>query len=75
MGEISYVFGSPTSVPEQLAFSSVVQAMFDKGVLAIARMVRTDSGEPKMGVLSPVPWGNLDMLLWAQVISLRLLKN
>ncbi|KAH0838703.1 hypothetical protein J3R83DRAFT_7031 [Lanmaoa asiatica] len=30
MGELSYVYASPTSVPDQLAFSSVVQAMYEK---------------------------------------------
>ncbi|KAF8547086.1 SPOC domain-like protein [Imleria badia] len=67
MGEISYVYASPSSVPDQLAFSSIVQAMFEKGVLAIARMVRTEGGDPKMGILSPIVWPNVDVLLWVQM--------
>lgn len=67
MGELSYVYASTTSVPDQLAFSSMTQAMFEKGVLAIARMVRGKSGDPKMGILSPIVWPNVDVLLWVQV--------
>jgi len=69
MGELSYVYASPTSVPDQLAFSSIVQAMYEKGVLAIARMVRSDNADPKMGVLSPIVWPDVDVLLWVQVYS------
>ncbi|KAF9229802.1 ku80-like protein [Gyrodon lividus] len=67
MSEVWYVYAPPTSVPDQLAFSSVVQAMFEKGVLAIARMVSRDGGDPKMGVLSPVVWQSVDVLLWVQM--------
>lgn len=67
MGELSYVYASTNSVPDQLAFSSVVQAMYEKGVLAIARMVRTEGADPKMGILSPIVWPNVDVLLWVQV--------
>lgn len=68
MSELSYVYAS-ASVPDQLAFSSMVQAMYDKGVLAIARMVKTEGADPKMGILSPVVWPNVDILLWVQVYS------
>lgn len=67
MSEISYVYASPSSVADQLAFSSIVQAMYEKGVLAIARMVRSEGGDPKMGILSPIVWPNVDVLLWVQV--------
>ncbi|KAF8139796.1 SPOC domain-like protein [Boletus edulis] len=67
MGEISYVYASPTSVPDQLAFSSIVQAMSGKGVLAIARMVRSDGADPKMGILLPIVWEKVDILLWVQM--------
>ncbi|KAG9310306.1 SPOC domain-like protein [Chiua virens] len=67
MGEVAYVYASPTSVPEQLAFSSIVQAMYSRGVLAIARMVRTEGADPKMGILAPVPETKVDQLLWAQM--------
>ncbi|KAI6137070.1 SPOC domain-like protein [Pisolithus sp. B1] len=67
LSEVSYVFATPTSAPDQIAFSSVVQAMYEKGVLAIARMVRIDGAEPKMGVLSSVVWPKLDLLLWVQM--------
>ncbi|KAI6028982.1 SPOC domain-like protein [Pisolithus marmoratus] len=48
---------SPNSAPDQIAFSSIVQAMYEKGVFAIARLVRTDGAEPKM----------VDLLLWVQM--------
>ncbi|KAG8220208.1 SPOC domain-like protein [Butyriboletus roseoflavus] len=67
MGELSYVYASPTSIPDQLAFSSIVQAMYEKGVLAIARMVSREGLDPKMGVLSPIVWPNVDVLLWVQM--------
>ncbi|KIJ59827.1 hypothetical protein HYDPIDRAFT_118081 [Hydnomerulius pinastri MD-312] len=67
MSELSYIYGSPSSAPDQLAFSSIVQAMYEKGVLAIARMVLRDGADPKMGVLSPVVWEKVDVLLWVQM--------
>lgn len=67
MSEVSYLYASKSSVPDQLAFSSIVQAMFDKGVLAIARVVKTPGADPKMGVLSPIVWPNVDVMLWVQV--------
>ncbi|KAF9242344.1 SPOC domain-like protein [Melanogaster broomeanus] len=67
MSEVSYVYASPTSGPDQLAFSSIVQAMYEKGVLAIARMVSRDGADPKMGLLSPIVWQNVDVLLWVQM--------
>ncbi|KAI6153115.1 SPOC domain-like protein [Pisolithus tinctorius] len=67
LSEVYYVFADPTSAPDQIAFSSVVQAMFEKGFLAIARMVRTDGSEPKMGVLSPTVWPKVDLFLWVQL--------
>ncbi|KAG6333279.1 hypothetical protein ID866_5813 [Astraeus odoratus] len=39
LSEVLYVFASPTTAPDQIAFSSVVQAMYEKGVFAIARMM------------------------------------
>ena len=41
--------------------------MFEKGVLAIARMVRLDGSDPKIGVLAPRVWPDIDLMLWAQV--------
>lgn len=75
MGELSYVYASPTSIPDQLAFSSIVQAMYEKGVLAIARMVSREGADPKMGILSPVVWPNVDVLLWVQVCPQSFAKS
>ena len=61
------MFAAPSSAPDQVAFSSIVQAMFEKGVLAIARMVRLDGSDPKIGVLAPRVWPDIDLMLWAQV--------
>lgn len=50
-----------------MALSSIVRAMEDKQVMAIARWVSKDGMDPKMGVLSPVSFEQVDCLLWAQV--------
>lgn len=67
MGEIQYVWADPGSAKQQAALSSVVQAMYEKDAMAIARWVTKDGMDPKMGVLAPVVWDEVDCLLWAQV--------
>ncbi|KAK0446455.1 SPOC domain-like protein [Desarmillaria tabescens] len=56
MGEIQYVWADPSSPQQQVALSSIVQAMYEKGAMAIARW---------MGVLSPTMFDKVDCLLWA----------
>lgn len=41
--------------------------MYEKNVMAIARWVTKDGMDPKMGVLSPVVFDEVDCLIWAQV--------
>lgn len=67
MGEVQYVWADPTSAREQVALSSIVQAMAEKGVMAIARWV--SRSDPKMGVLMPRVLDNIDCFLWVQVSS------
>ncbi|KAK2462108.1 hypothetical protein APHAL10511_006571 [Amanita phalloides] len=67
MGEISYVWADPTSPHQQAALSSLVQAMYQKGSVAIARLVSRDGMDPKMGVLSPIVFDKVDCFLWAQM--------
>ncbi|KAK0232849.1 SPOC domain-like protein [Armillaria fumosa] len=67
MGEIQYVWADPSSPQQQVALSSIVQAMYEKGVMAIARWVTKDGMDPKMGVLSPTIFDKVDCLLWAQM--------
>lgn len=67
MGEIQYIWADPSSAQQQVALSSVVQAMQKKEVLAIARWVSRDGMDPKMGVLLPVTGDNVHYLLWGQV--------
>ena len=67
MGEIQYVWADPSSAQQQVALSSVVQAMQKKKVMAIARWVSRDGMDPKMGVLLPVTNDNVHYLLWSQV--------
>ncbi|KAG7450798.1 SPOC domain-like protein [Guyanagaster necrorhizus] len=67
MGEIQYIWGDPSSPQQQVALSSIVQAMYEKGVVAIARWVSKDGMDPKMGVLSPMMFDKVDCLLWAQM--------
>ncbi|KAG6895586.1 hypothetical protein C0992_000501, partial [Termitomyces sp. T32_za158] len=67
MGEIQYVWADPGSAKQQAALSSIVQAMYEKDAMAIARWVTKDGMDPKMGVLAPVVWDEVDCLLWAQM--------
>ncbi|KAK0465650.1 SPOC domain-like protein [Armillaria novae-zelandiae] len=69
MGEIQYVWADPSSPQQQVALSSIVQAMYEKDVMAIARWVTKDAMDPKMGVLSPTIFDKVDCLLWAQASS------
>ncbi|KAF5377271.1 hypothetical protein D9615_006424 [Tricholomella constricta] len=67
LGEIQYVWGDPASAQQQVALSSIVQAMYEKNVMAIARWVTKDGMDPKMGVLTPVVFDEVDCLLWTQM--------
>lgn len=67
LGEVSYIWADPASPNQQVALSSIAQAMEEKKVMAIARWVGRDGADPKMGVLSPSIFENVDCLLWVQV--------
>lgn len=67
MGEIHYIWGDPSSPQQQIALSSIVKAMYRKKCMAIARWVSKDYMDPKMGVLSPVTFDNIDCLIWSHV--------
>ncbi|EJF58779.1 SPOC domain-like protein [Dichomitus squalens LYAD-421 SS1] len=67
MGEVYYVWADPANPMQQVALSSIVQAMYEKGVMAIARWVSKDDMDPKMGVLYPSVFEEVDCLLWVQV--------
>ncbi|CDO74809.1 hypothetical protein BN946_scf185001.g57 [Trametes cinnabarina] len=69
MGEVYYVLADPTSPMQQVALSSIVQAMLDEdhGVVAITRWTKTDKSDPKMGVLWPTRWDEIDCFLWVQM--------
>lgn len=67
MGEVSYIWADPSSAQQQIALSSIVQGMYEKGVMAIARWVSRDGADPKMGVLSPNMASDADSLLWVAV--------
>ncbi|KAL0945550.1 hypothetical protein HGRIS_014711 [Hohenbuehelia grisea] len=67
MSEIQYVWADPSQPQQQVALSSTVQAMFVKGVMAIARWVTKDGMDPKMGVLAPCVFEKVECLLWAQM--------
>ncbi|KAI0638826.1 SPOC domain-like protein [Trametes polyzona] len=67
MGEVYYVWADPTSPMQQVALSSIAQAMRGANVLAIARWVKTDKGEPRMGVLWPPEFDEIDCFLWVQM--------
>ena len=63
MSEVQYVWADPASV----ALSSIVQALHEKGTMAVARWVTKDGMDPKMGVLAPCMFDKVDCLLWVQV--------
>jgi len=67
MGEVQYIWADPASPQQQVALSSIVQAMYEKGVYAIARWTSKDGMDPKMGVLAPNVIGKIDFFLWVQV--------
>lgn len=67
MSEVQYIWADPASASQQVALSSIAQAMEQKQVMAIARWVNKDGADPKMGVLSPSIFENVDCLLWVQV--------
>jgi ATP-dependent DNA helicase 2 subunit 2 len=67
MGEIHYIWADPSAPQQQVALSSIVKAMYNKKCLAIARWVSRDGMDPKMGVLSPVLFDNIDCLIWSHV--------
>lgn len=61
------MWADPAAPLQQAALSSVVHAMYEKDVLAIARWVARDGADPKMGVLAPSVSARADCLLWVQV--------
>lgn len=67
IGEVQYIWADPSSPANQVAMSSVVRAMTYKNAMAIARWVSKDGMDPKMGVLYPVEFENVDCFLWVQV--------
>lgn len=67
MGEVQYIWADPSSPQQQVALSSIVQAMYEKGSVAIARWVSKDGMDPKMGVLYPEVFDKVECFLWVQV--------
>ncbi|OSD05649.1 SPOC domain-like protein [Trametes coccinea BRFM310] len=67
MGEVYYVFADPTSPMQQVALSSLVRAMDEQHVAAIARWTKTDKSDPKMGLLWPSGYEDTDCFLWVQM--------
>ncbi|KAF8168356.1 ku80-like protein [Crassisporium funariophilum] len=67
LGEVQYIWADPSSPQQQVALSSISQAMKDKKVMAIARWVSKDGMDPKMGVLAPSEFEKVDCLLWTHM--------
>ncbi|KAK7064784.1 SPOC domain-like protein [Favolaschia claudopus] len=67
LGEIQYVWGDPAQPEQQVAISSIAQAMYEKNAMAIARWVTKDGMDAKMGVLAPCIADGIDCLLWSQM--------
>ena len=72
MGDVQYLWADPGNAQQQVALSSIVRAMKgdeagkEKELYAIARWITKDGSDPKMGVLSPSIFENVDCLLWTQ---------
>ena len=75
MGEVSYVWADPSSGEQQIVFSSLVQAMLSRDVVAIVRWVSREGMDPKMGVLIPREFEKVDCFLWVQVCFPSLLLD
>ena len=71
MGEVQYIWADPAQPRQQIALSSIIRAMFKEKVYAIGRWVSKDSADPKMGILAPCKFPDVDCLLWAPVSSLK----
>lgn len=69
MSEVSYIWADPASPQQQVALSSLVQAMNKRKheKMAIARWVSRDGMEPKMGVLRACVFEEVHCLLWVQM--------
>jgi ATP-dependent DNA helicase 2 subunit 2 len=67
MGEVQYIWADPSSPRQQVALSSIAQAMTRTKVMGIGRMVSKDGMDPKMGVMTPCIFDKVDCLLWVQV--------
>ncbi|KXN84807.1 ATP-dependent DNA helicase II subunit 2 [Leucoagaricus sp. SymC.cos] len=67
MGEVQYIWADPSSPQQQVALSSIVQAMYEKGSCAIARWVSKDGMDPKMGILYPEVFDKVECFLWVQM--------
>ena len=74
MGEVQYIWADPAQPRQQIALSSIIRAMFKEKVYAIGRWVSKDSADPKMGVLAPCKFPDVDCLLWAPA-SMRKRKS
>lgn len=67
MGEVYYVWADPASPLQQVAMSSIAEAMYEKLIVAIARWVTKDGAEPKMGILKPGRQDSVAYFTWVQV--------
>ena len=67
MGEVQYIWGDPDSPTHQVALSSIVQAMYEKGVVGVVRYVAREGSDPRMGVIMPTVFDEVDCFLFVQV--------
>ncbi|PVF93424.1 SPOC domain-like protein [Serendipita vermifera] len=67
MGEVYYIWGDTESARNQIAFSSIVQALAQEDLCAVIRMVTGNNYAPKLGVAVPRVMDKTDCLLWVQM--------
>ncbi|ETW87659.1 hypothetical protein HETIRDRAFT_41157 [Heterobasidion irregulare TC 32-1] len=67
MGEVQYLWAEPTSGKDQVALSSLVQAMDKHQMYAVTKWVSREGMDPRMGVLAPCRFDKVDCFLWVQM--------
>ena len=74
MGEVRFIWPDLTSPKAQIKFSSLVEGMYLRGMVAVVRWVLKDQAEPTIGLCVPefnYPGDNkrLDYMFWIKVGS------
>jgi ATP-dependent DNA helicase 2 subunit 2 len=75
MSEVQFLWADQATGKAQVAFSALVHAMFQKDLVALTRFTTRSGPDPKMGILTPRIWEEIDSLTWVQVSSPRMVHH